>query len=217
MTPNGLENIEEVPVWLDVLAERLDLSGITDKEYRCNHYLLNHYQGASGIMPHTDGPLYHPYVTVVSLGSPVLFKIFENFEKFKEEEEIANVMIEGGSLLVFCDEYYHDFLHCIQDCKIDTIKVDYDIVSGDAGYALELVQSSIDNYTLTSLYKNSMKILEKKVDYESIESIVESVGELSFENYSFQVNVQEKKLTIYVTWERKERISMTIRHVKPAE
>lgn len=167
-------------------------------------------------MPHTDGPLYHPYVTVVSLGSSVLFKIFENFEKYKSEEELANIMIEGGSLLVFCDEFYHDYLHCIQDCKIDTIKIDYLLIKGADGYSLERVGSTIGNYHLTSLYKNSMIFLEEKHNFQSMEEIQATIEQLAYKDYQFQVQIEENKMAVYVSWERKERISMTIRHVPPA-
>ena len=57
-----------------------DRTAVTQKEYKTNHYLINSYEGSVGIMPHTDGPLYHPYVTVISLGSPILFKIFRETE-----------------------------------------------------------------------------------------------------------------------------------------
>lgn len=217
MKNEGLCNIEKIPDWLDILAERLDYSGITEKDHYCNHYLLNHYQGANGIMPHTDGPLYHPYVTVVSLGSSVLFKIFKDFDKYKEDEEMANVLVEGGSLLVFCDEYYHDCLHCIQNYKIDTVKVEYYCLEEEEEFKVVFEKCSVDNLLMTSLYKEVFKVFEEKSDFDGIEGVLEFFKELEFEDYNFEVKVEGEKLVVYVTWERKERISMTIRHVQPAE
>ena len=52
-------------------------------------------------MPHTDGPLYHPYVTVISLGSPVLFKIYKDMTEYSLDADTANVIVENGSLLIF--------------------------------------------------------------------------------------------------------------------
>ena len=80
VTEEGLKDIEEIPVWLDFLAKKLDYQGITDESHYCNHYLINQYTGMTGIMPHTDGPLYHPYVTVLSLGCPVIFKLYRDWE-----------------------------------------------------------------------------------------------------------------------------------------
>lgn len=64
-------------------------------------------------MPHTDGPLYHPYVTVVSIGNPILFKIYKDMEKFTADDEAASIIVESGSLLIFTSAYYHDYLHAI--------------------------------------------------------------------------------------------------------
>ena len=36
-----------------------------------------------GIMPHTDGPLYFPFVAIVSLGSHCLFNFFKDYQYYK--------------------------------------------------------------------------------------------------------------------------------------
>jgi alkylated DNA repair protein alkB homolog 6 len=83
------------------LSKQFDDTSITEKDFKTNHYLINSYEGPVGIMPHTDGPLYHPYVTVISLGSPVLFKIYKDMTEYSLDADTANVIVENGSLLIF--------------------------------------------------------------------------------------------------------------------
>jgi len=47
-----------------------------------NHVLLNEYPKGVGIMPHTDGPLYYPFVCDISLLSDCLFKFFPDIESY---------------------------------------------------------------------------------------------------------------------------------------
>lgn len=44
--------------------------GVFPSDQPPNHILLNEYRDGQGIGPHKDGPLYHPMVAVLSLGSP---------------------------------------------------------------------------------------------------------------------------------------------------
>ncbi|GAA5838987.1 hypothetical protein JCM9279_002558 [Rhodotorula babjevae] len=63
--------------WPNVL-DRIAQLGVYDaysggegkgKERGPNHCLVNEYQPGEGIMPHTDGPAYHPLTSTLSLGS----------------------------------------------------------------------------------------------------------------------------------------------------
>ena len=80
MEAGGLTNISPIPGWLTSIIEKLEKEQITEK--RCNHFLINEYKGSVGIMPHTDGPLYHPFVSIISLGCPILFKFYDCFDSF---------------------------------------------------------------------------------------------------------------------------------------
>lgn len=167
-------------------------------------------------MPHTDGPLYHPYVTVVSLGSPIIFKIFENFDKFKQEEEMASIIVEGGSLLVFCDEYYNDFLHCIQDHKIESVRVEYRIIEDSEGARVEFGESSVLNFRMSRLFKEGFLNFEREEGFKNKEEIEGYLRGMKIKDFDLDFEIFEEKLTVFITWERKERISLTIRHVTPA-
>ena len=50
-----------------------------------NHVLINEYRPGEGIMPHEDGPAYHPVVATVSLGAPIVLDIFEKREGASEK------------------------------------------------------------------------------------------------------------------------------------
>jgi hypothetical protein len=40
-------------------------------------------------MPHTDGPLYFPYVTIMSLNSHCMFKFYENYQQYKDGNHLC--------------------------------------------------------------------------------------------------------------------------------
>ncbi|KAH9886714.1 hypothetical protein C8Q73DRAFT_768982 [Cubamyces lactineus] len=46
-----------------------------------NHIIMNEYAPGQGIMPHEDGPAYHPVVATLSLGSHTVF----NYYKYKTD------------------------------------------------------------------------------------------------------------------------------------
>lgn len=59
--------------WLQVLCDRID-TFTGQRADRVNHVLINRYQPGQGILPHMDGPSYKPFVSIVSLGSPAVFR-----------------------------------------------------------------------------------------------------------------------------------------------
>ncbi|KAF8588035.1 hypothetical protein K439DRAFT_1336264, partial [Ramaria rubella] len=46
-----------------------------------NHIIVNEYEPGQGIMPHEDGPSYHPVVATLSLGSHAVF----NYHRYLED------------------------------------------------------------------------------------------------------------------------------------
>lgn len=107
-----------MPRWLQQLCSRvhsqlLPLFG----EQPPNHVLINAYQPGCGIMPHQDGPLYHPVVLILSLGSPAVLRFWRKQDEggTGNAPPVASLLATPRSLLVFCDEAYHSCLHGIEE------------------------------------------------------------------------------------------------------
>lgn len=72
--------------WLEQLVGRLSATGIYGGEAaRANHVLINAYQPGEGILPHEDGPLYHPAVAILSLASPAVVRFTQRRRAGAEE------------------------------------------------------------------------------------------------------------------------------------
>jgi alkylated DNA repair protein alkB family protein 6 len=116
----GLENIEKLPPFVEHLKQVLETQQIIDKPI--NHALINEYERGTGIMAHTDGPLYYPVVTIVSLGTPCLFK----FSPMGEQHYQVILFVEPRSLLTFRGAAYREWTHGIDYYDEDTILFDFD-------------------------------------------------------------------------------------------
>ncbi|KAL4419683.1 hypothetical protein ABPG75_006781 [Micractinium tetrahymenae] len=139
-----------LPSWLQPLLARLaGETGIWGGEPGApllpNHVLINAYQPGEGIMPHTDGPLYHPAVAILSLGNPAVVRFARKRTEdaataAAEEAATAAVPAEGApphhqlagqlvasvacmprSLLIFRDEAYSGCLHGILEAQVESI------------------------------------------------------------------------------------------------
>lgn len=161
VTKEGLTNKEELPDFLQKLAAYLMENELfppkeEKNNIKLNHCLVNEYQNGIGIMPHTDGPLYYPYVMILSLGSHCSFNFYEDYSKYKNEEAFAKLFIEPRSLLIFTDECYSKILHCIEDKISDEVFIKWD------SHKNCLLGSNYSNILLTDYWKNlSMDILQK--------------------------------------------------------
>jgi alkylated DNA repair protein alkB family protein 6 len=80
-----------VPPWLITVTQRI-AKETTLFLAPINHILVNEYLPGQGIMPHQDGPLYHPVVAILSLGSPALMH-------FTPHARILGITQEGTSRL----------------------------------------------------------------------------------------------------------------------
>lgn len=67
---------EKLPDWLLKYTEKISSLGAFAGK-TANHVLVNEYRPGEGIMPHEDGPLYHPTVTTISLGSHTLLDFYK--------------------------------------------------------------------------------------------------------------------------------------------
>ncbi|KAF8816891.1 hypothetical protein BYT27DRAFT_7205255 [Phlegmacium glaucopus] len=100
-----------------------------------NHVILNEYLPGQGIMPHEDGPRYHPVVATISLGSHAVF----HYYKYKAESEtddlavshggkiidmspVLSVLLEPRSLIISSGAMYISHLHGIEGLQEDVIE-----------------------------------------------------------------------------------------------
>ncbi|KAH8822690.1 hypothetical protein DL96DRAFT_1469718 [Flagelloscypha sp. PMI_526] len=87
-----------------------------------NHVILNEYLPGQGIMPHEDGPAYHPMVATISLGSHAMFHYF----KYKEGEKIIDsppllsMLLEPRSVVITTGALYQSHLHGIREVETDS-------------------------------------------------------------------------------------------------
>lgn len=85
-----------------------------------NHVLINEYPPGVGIMPHKDGPAYHPVVATVSLGASIVLDIHRSKDDGALDPKPAyRILQEPRSLLVTTQDLYTDFLHGIADVTED--------------------------------------------------------------------------------------------------
>ncbi|QSZ34935.1 hypothetical protein DSL72_007797 [Monilinia vaccinii-corymbosi] len=87
---------------------------------RPNHVLINEYLPNQGIMPHKDGPAYHPVVCTVSLGASLCLDIYgEKEDGTREEQPRWRILQEPRSLLITTDELYTKYYHGISEVEAD--------------------------------------------------------------------------------------------------
>jgi alkylated DNA repair protein alkB family protein 6 len=125
--PNGMIS-ESLPSWLDPLLRRLKKVGVFPEDVVPNQVLLNRYDVGDGIDPHADGPLFEPYVAIISLQSSALIQFLEPPAGLKATGQnsarlaaswdalgpaAATVLLQPRSLFAFSGEAYTDFLHGI--------------------------------------------------------------------------------------------------------
>lgn len=179
VTNSGLEDLEPFPPILQSLAKSLMDNKIfppeteSDSSIELNHYLINEYPAGIGIMPHTDGPLYYPYVIILSLGSHCVFEFYKDYAGYKSEESVGKLLIEPRSLLIFTGECYSEYLHCIQDRKVDDVWV-------------KDLKSNVDNIKLTAMFmkKGEEDFVESIEREKRISLTIRHVPRAKKENYS---------------------------------
>nr|XP_022331686.1 alpha-ketoglutarate-dependent dioxygenase alkB homolog 6-like [Crassostrea virginica] len=129
--PKGMV-AEEIPQWLKLYMEKVAALGFFGDKTP-NHVLVNEYLAGQGIMPHEDGPLYHPVVSTISLGSHTLLEFYQPLnsedlpcDKQKEQTSfedrfLTSILLEPRSLVFVCDEMYKTYLHGISERTVDKI------------------------------------------------------------------------------------------------
>jgi len=79
-----------IPDWLQSVVNRLCADTACIGLYgdgQPNHVLVNAYQPGEGIMPHEDGPAYHPGVCILSLGAPAIIRFCRKRRPEAETDE----------------------------------------------------------------------------------------------------------------------------------
>ena len=124
---------EKMPDWLQTNVDRVNNLGVFGaKEVvdgieptLANHVLLNEYHPGQGIMPHLDGPMFHPTISTISLGSHTVINFYkeegENSSLKFEDRLVTSLLVKPRSLLVLQDEMYHQLLHGIEEIHEDKI------------------------------------------------------------------------------------------------
>ncbi|XP_045549438.1 alpha-ketoglutarate-dependent dioxygenase alkB homolog 6 isoform X3 [Salmo salar] len=119
---------EKLPDWLLKYCERISALGAFAGK-TANHVLVNEYKPGEGIMPHEDGPLYHPTVTTISLGSHTLLDFYrpisaQELDEVPQTEEsryLLSLLVRPRSLLILQDDMYQRLLHGIQGTHHDSL------------------------------------------------------------------------------------------------
>ncbi|KAM4608538.1 alpha-ketoglutarate-dependent dioxygenase alkB homolog 6 [Polymixia lowei] len=118
---------EKIPAWLQKYCEKISSLGAFSGK-TANHVLVNEYKPGEGIMPHEDGPLYHPTVTTISLGSHTLLDFYTPVSNLgmeapqtEESRYLFSLLVRPRSLLILQDDMYQTLLHGIQAQDQDTL------------------------------------------------------------------------------------------------
>lgn len=118
---------EEMPDWLQTYCQKISSLGAFSGK-TANHVLVNEYKQGEGIMPHEDGPLYHPTVTTISLGSHTLLDFYSPVSsqegaspQTEDDRYLFSLLVKPRSLLILQEEMYKILLHGIQPCTTDTV------------------------------------------------------------------------------------------------
>ncbi|CAI8021262.1 Alpha-ketoglutarate-dependent dioxygenase alkB homolog 6 [Geodia barretti] len=158
---------EPMPKWLSDCRERVkDLGVFGDKTP--NHVLVNEYTPGQGIMPHEDGPLYHPVVTTISLGSHTLLDFYKSLSNTDHQDTthdasyesryIFSLLLEPRSLLVLQNDMYTRYLHGISQREKDTVSDQQRVANGSRlgqplSFAEELNRSTRVSLTIRHVPK----------------------------------------------------------------
>ncbi|VEN34387.1 unnamed protein product [Callosobruchus maculatus] len=149
---------EPIPKWLQTYMDKVDALNIFDGK-KTNQVLVNEYLAGQGIMPHTDGPLFHPTISTISCGSHTVLEFKENSE---HRQKVCNVLLERRSLVIVKDDLYSKYLHSISEREEDMLE---DIVNLDVVGDRNLVSSvKLKRKTRVSLtIRNVPKVLKVKL------------------------------------------------------
>jgi len=107
---NAASNDENTPLWINALKKTLRETTAMDGQNEANHVLINEYNAPAGIDPHFDGIVYNPHVVILTTTGRALMDFWPKEEEKsareeKQQEPIAQVLLQPRSLLIYRDEY----------------------------------------------------------------------------------------------------------------
>ncbi|XP_045465810.1 alpha-ketoglutarate-dependent dioxygenase alkB homolog 6 [Harmonia axyridis] len=108
---------EKIPHWLNKYMDRIRNLGVFEGTLP-NQVLVNEYMPGQGIMPHLDGPLFHPIVTTISCGSHTILNFLNNDVI---RNKVCELLLERCSLVIIKNDMYTKYLHSIDEKESDTI------------------------------------------------------------------------------------------------
>lgn len=104
-------------IYLNQSTPTSRLEDLNGPSFSFDHVLINKYEDNGGILHHTDGPRYKPFVAILSLGGPTVMsfrlKLLPEEIGIKRNPDLFSVVLESGSLLIFTKDMYTSFLHGI--------------------------------------------------------------------------------------------------------
>lgn len=68
---------EPLPDFLQKICDKLDEENITKKYGKMDQILINEYKNGVGIDLHKDGPLFHPFIVIISLSSSAIIEFYK--------------------------------------------------------------------------------------------------------------------------------------------
>ncbi len=114
-----------LPPFLQSLSQLLVAEGFFPPSTPPNNVLINQYESGQGIMPHTDGPAYHPTTVVISLCSDTIMTFIPNIMTDRvgldNADPIEAIVLRRRSILSFSDEAYTGYLHSIAEVASETV------------------------------------------------------------------------------------------------
>eukprot|EP01065_Artemidia_motanka_P011985 TRINITY_DN16537_c0_g1_i1.p1 TRINITY_DN16537_c0_g1~~TRINITY_DN16537_c0_g1_i1.p1 ORF type:complete len:340 (+),score=98.82 TRINITY_DN16537_c0_g1_i1:63-1022(+) len=114
----GRVHPETLPPWLRAFCDSLSGMDLWGGSH-ANHVLVNEYDLGAGIMPHSDGPAYHPATAILSLAADAVFKL-EPSKAMRDrgtEEREVRLLLRRRSLLVFRGSAYTDWEHSVPESQ----------------------------------------------------------------------------------------------------
>jgi len=73
------------------------------------------------VKAHVDGPIYLPVITTISLGCHTLLDFYRKRQNESCNRKDFSLLLERRSLLILKDSLYTEYLHSIEETKIDKI------------------------------------------------------------------------------------------------
>ena len=135
--PRGALVPAPLPGWAARLCDKLVADSVWPADVAPpNHTLVNWYASGSGILPHEDGPSYHPVAAILSLGGWAVLRFYAKPPDGSPVDTAAppcvSVAAPPCSLVVFSGEAYTHALHGIDAVEEEVL--DGSIVNvGEAG------------------------------------------------------------------------------------